>query len=115
MFETTLGADASRNSLETSVNYFNPKSDRSLWLTAAVENLTWRNYDRSFRQRLALTGGNYWQENYPSGAIEAIEYGHRWEVDRDLSIRYGIGRTLRPYDGEREGRTFGNLVLLWRF
>ena len=115
MFETTLGADASRNSLETSVNYFNPKSDRSLWLTAAVENLTWRNYDRSFRQRLALTGGNYWQENYPSGVIEAIEYGHRWEVDRDLSIRYGIGRTLRPYDGEREGRTFGNLVLLWRF
>jgi hypothetical protein len=36
-------------------------------------------------------------------------------VDRDLSIRYGIGRTLRPYDGEREGRTFANLVMLWRF
>ena len=115
MFETTLGADASRNSLDTSVNYFNPKSDRSLWLTAAVENLTWRSYDHSFRQRLALTGGTYWQEGYASGAIEAIEYGHRWELDRDLSLRYGIGRLLRPYDGEREGRTFGNLVLLWRF
>jgi len=115
MFETTLGADASRNSLDTSVNYFNPKSDRSLWLTAAVENLTWRSYDHSFRQRLALTGGTYWQEFYGSGAIEAIEYGHRWEVDRDLSLRYGIGRLLRPYDGEREGRTFANLVLLWRF
>lgn len=115
MFETTLGADASRNSLDTSVNYFNPKSDRSLWLTAAVENLTWRSYDHSFRQRLALTGGRYWQEFYGSGAIEAIEYTHRWEVDRDLSLRYGIGRLLRPYDGEREGRTFGNLVLLWRF
>ena len=115
MFETTLGADASRNSLDTSVNYFNPKSDRSLWLTAAVENLTWRSYDHSFRQRLALTGGNYWQEGYDAGAIEAIEYGHRWEVDRDVSIRYGIGRILRPYDGEREGRTFANLVLLWRF
>ena len=62
MFETTLGADASRNSLDTSVNYFNPKNDRSLWLTAAVENLTWRSYDHSFRQRLALTGGSYWQE-----------------------------------------------------
>jgi len=115
MFETTLGADASRNSLETSVNYFNPASDRSLWLTAAVENLTWRNYDRSFRQRLALTGGNYWQEYYPSGAIEAIEYGHRWELERDLSLRYNIGRLLRPYDGEREGRTYANLTLLWRF
>ena len=115
MFETTLGADASRNSLDASVNYFNPKSDRSLWLTAAVENLTWRSYDHSFRQRLALTGGTYWQEFYGTGAIEAIEYGHRWEVDRDLSLRYGIGRLLRPYDGEREGRTFANLVLLWRF
>jgi len=115
MFETTLGADASRNSLDTSVNYFNPKSDRSLWLTAAVENLTWRSYDHSFRQRLALTAGTYWQEYYGSGAIEAIEYGHRWELDRDLSLRYGIGRMLRPYDGEREGRTFANLVLLWRF
>jgi biofilm PGA synthesis protein PgaA len=115
MFETTLGADASRNSLDTSVNYFNPKSDRSLWLTAAVENLTWRSYDHSFRQRLALTGGSYWQEFYGSGAIEAIEYTHRWELDRDLSLRYGIGRLLRPYDGEREGRTFANLTLLWRF
>jgi len=115
MFETTLGADASRNSLDTSVNYFNPKSDRSLWLTAAVENLTWRSYDHSFRQRLALTGGTYWQEFYGSGVIQAIEYGHRWELDRDLSLRYGIGRLLRPYDGEREGRTFANLVLLWRF
>ncbi|MBL8417162.1 MAG: poly-beta-1,6 N-acetyl-D-glucosamine export porin PgaA [Dechloromonas sp.] len=115
MFETTLGADTSRNSLDTSVNYFNPKSDRSLWLTAAVENLTWRSYDHSFRQRLALTGGTYWQEYYGSGAIEAIEYTHRWELDRDLSLRYGIGRLLRPYDGEREGRTFANLVMLWRF
>jgi biofilm PGA synthesis protein PgaA len=115
MFETTLGADTSRNSLATSVNYFNPKSDRSLWLTTAVENLTWRHYDRSFRQRLALSAGNYWQENYAAGAIEAIEYGHRWEVDRDLSLRYAIGRSLRPYDGEREGRNFANLVMLWRF
>ncbi len=115
MFETTLGADASRNSLETSVNYFNPKSDRSLWLTAAVENLTWRSYDHSFRQRLALTAGSYWQQFYGTGAIEAIEYTHRWELDRDLSVRYGIGRMLRPYDGEREGRTFANLVMLWRF
>ena len=84
-------------------------------MTAAVENLVWRDYDHSLRQRLALTGGRYWQENYPAGNIEAIEYGHRWEVDRDLAIRYSIGRSLRPYDGEREGRTFATLNFLWRF
>jgi hypothetical protein len=42
-------------------------------LTAAVEHLGWRSYDHSLRQRLALTGGTYWQEFYGSGAIEAIE------------------------------------------
>jgi uncharacterized protein involved in copper resistance len=50
-----------------------------------------------------------------SNAIEAIEYTHRWELDRNLSLRYGIGRSLRPYDGVSEGRTFGTLVMLWRF
>ena len=115
MVDTTLGADASSNSLDTSVNYFNPKRDHSLWATLGIENLTWRSYDYAFRQRLALTAGNYWQEGYGNGAIEAIEYTHRWELDRDLSLRYGIGRLLRPYDGEREGRNFANLVMLWRF
>ena len=115
MFETTLGGDASHNTLDTGASYFNPKNDHSLWLTAAVENLTWRNYERSFRQRLALTGGRYWQEYYPSGSIEAIEYGHRWELGRDLSLRYGIGRSFRPYDGTREARTFANMNMLWRF
>jgi biofilm PGA synthesis protein PgaA len=115
MFETTLGGDASHNTRGTGVSYFNPKNDRSLWLAAAVENLVWRNYERSFRQRLALTGGHYWQQNFPSGSIEAIEYGHRWELERDLSVRYGIGRSFRPYDGTREARSFANLSVLWRF
>ena len=70
---------------------------------------------RAFRQRLALTVGSYWQEGFGSGGIQAIEYVHRWELDRDLSLRYGIGRSLRPYDGEREARNFASLVLLWRF
>ncbi len=115
MVDTTLGADTSSNSLDTGVNYFNPKRDHSVWATLGIENLTWRNYDYAFRQRLALTAGNYWQEGYGNGAIEAIEYTHRWELDRNLSLRYGIGRLLRPYDGEREGRNFANLVMLWRF
>ena len=117
MFETTLGADAGHNTLAEGFSYFNPKNDRSLWLTAAVENLGWRHYDRSFHQRLALTGGRYWQleNDIPAGTIEAIEYGHRWELERDLSLRYSIGRSLRPYDGVREGRNFLSMSLLWRF
>ena len=117
MFETTFGADASHNTLQQGASYFNPRNDRSLWLTGAIEHLTWRNYDYSLRQRLALTGGRYWQleQGFAPENMGAIEYGHRWEVDRDLSLRYSIGRSLRPYDGVREGRNFGTLSLLWRF
>ena len=49
------------------------------------------------------------------GEVETIEYSHRYELERDLSVRYGIGRSLRPYDGEREARSFGQLSVLWRF
>ena len=114
-FETTLGADTSRNSLGYAAAYFNPPEDRSLWLTAAVENLAWRDYDYAFRQRLALTVGNYWQSGFGNGDTEAIEYHQRWELGRAVSLRYGIGRSLRPYDGEREARNFATLTLLWRF
>lgn len=117
IIETTLGADASHNTLQSGFSYFNPKNDRSAWLTVSFEQMPWRRYEYSFRQRLALTAGRYWQleNNIQPGSIEAIEYGHRWELDRDLSLRYAIGRSLRPYDGVREGRTFGSLSLLWRF
>lgn len=115
LFETTLGADASHNSLGYAAAYFNPPKDHSWWAAAAVEHVAWRNYDRAFRQRLVLTTGSYWQSGFGSGATDAIEYQHRWELDRDLSLRYGIGRSLRPYDGIREARNFGTLTLLWRF
>jgi len=115
MLETTLGGDASHNTRDQSVPYFNPKRDRSLWLTAAIELLTWRRYESAFRQRLELTAGSYWQQDFGAGSIEAVEYGHRWEIGRDVSLRYSVGRLLRPYDGLREGRTFAALSFLWRF
>ena len=114
-FETTLGVDATHNSLGYSAAYFNPPNDRSLWLTGAAEQLVWRDYDRSFRHRLALTAGSFWQKDYGSDGVQAIEYTHRWELDRNLSLRYGVGRSLRPYDGNREARNMATMVLLWRF
>lgn len=117
MFATTLGADASHNTLDSGFSYFNPKNDHSVWLTPTIEHLGWRNYEFAFRHRLALTLGRYWQmeNNLEPGNITGIEYTHRWELGRNLSLRYGIGRSLRPYDGVREIRNFGSLSLLWRF
>lgn len=114
-FESTLGADASENSLGYSAVYFNPPRDRSVWLGGAFEYLTRRDYNQAFRQRLTFSLGNYWQSGFGNGSMKAIEYQHKWELGRDLWLRYGIGRSLRPYDGAQEPRNFATLTVLWRF
>ena len=80
-----------------------------------MENLFWRKYDFSFRQRLVLSAGSYWQEGFGADDIEAIEYEHRWELGRSASLRYGIVYGRRPYDGDRESRISATASLLWRF
>jgi len=113
-FETTTWLGASRNSLD-GAPYFNPASDATATVEAAAEWLTWRRYERSFRQRVAATVGTYAQEGFGSGAVLGLSYEHIWEFDRRLYLRYGIGRLLRPYDGERSGRSFATLALDGRF
>ena len=112
--ESTASLGASRNSLDTAA-YFNPESDLSATVEVAGEWLTWRRYERSFRQRLGASFGRYQQQGFGDGAFYGITYEHIWEFDRRLNLRYGIGRLLRPYDGERSGRTFGSIMLDWRF
>ncbi len=113
-FETTAWLGASRNSLD-GAPYFNPASDATATVEAAVEWLTWRRYERNFRQRLSATVGTYAQEDFGSGAVLGLSYEHIWEIDRRLYLRYGVGRLLRPYDGERSGRSFATLALDGRF
>jgi len=115
IFESTVGIDGSENSLGTGAAYFNPPRDRSAWVNGTFDYLTFREYDRSFRQRIAVTLGDYWQSNFGGGGIKAIEYQHRWELGRDLSLRYSIGRLVRPYDGVQEARNLATMSVLWRF
>ncbi|HEY1287770.1 MAG TPA: poly-beta-1,6 N-acetyl-D-glucosamine export porin PgaA [Burkholderiales bacterium] len=115
IFESTAGIDATENSLGTAAAYFNPPRDRSVWASGTVDYLTSREYDRSFRQRLTVSLGDYWESGFGSGGIKAIEYQHRWELGRDLSLRYSIARLVRPYDGVQEARNLATLTVLWRF
>lgn len=109
-----IDASASRNSRDNTV-YFNPKSDVAIGATLRQDWLTWRRYDRSFTQRLALGIGNYQQQDFGSGATWAISYSHDWDINRWLNLEYGIGRRSQPYDGIRESRSslFGHINLLF--
>ena len=106
--------NGSQNSLNNAA-YFNPKSDLSVGATLTQDWLTWRRYDRSFTQRLSLSGGNYQQENFGSKGTWSISYSHDWEFDHLFELEYGISHGSQPYDGIRESSNalFGRINLLF--
>lgn len=87
---------------ETGGLYFNPSRDAYLGYGVRHDWLTWRDYDRSFTQRFAVTPGLYWQEGFGAGFTGALRYEHLWQLERKWRLRYGAGWASRVYDGGRE-------------
>jgi biofilm PGA synthesis protein PgaA len=112
--EITGSLYASRNSL-ADASYFNPSRDFSPTLEFANEWLQWRRYTRAFHQRLVIAVGDYWQQGFGSGPLYGARYEQEWEANDRLSFRYGIGRTLNPYDGVQTARNYAYFHLDWRF
>ena len=112
--EITGGLYASHNSL-ANTPYFNPSNDFSPTLEFANEWLQWRRYTRAFRHRVVATVGSYSQQGFASGPVYGARYEQEWDADDRLTVRYGIGRTLHPYDGVQTARNFLNFALNWRF
>ncbi len=108
-----LSLYASRNTLENRP-YFNPKADASVDTTFIGEWLTWRDYEKSLKQRLVGTAGAYWQKEVGTGPVFAIKYEHEWEKQRHWVVRYGLGWTRRPYDGVQEERAQLYLDIDWK-
>ena len=105
---------ASRNSLRNAV-YFNPRHDTAFELTAVNEWLTWRRYQRNFKQRLALSVGHYRQADFGGASTYGLRYEHEWERDGRFTLRYGVGSNRHPYDGIQETRRFAYLNFNWIF
>jgi poly-beta-1,6 N-acetyl-D-glucosamine export porin PgaA len=82
--------------------YFNPSRDAYLGYGLQHDWLTWREYERAFTQRFAVTAGFYWQEDFGSDPTGALRYEHLWQLDRSWRLRYGAGFASRVYDGSRE-------------
>ena len=106
--------------------YFNPRHDIAVSATLTGDWLTWRRYERSFNQRLALTLGSYKQISeaeqgqifsrvrYGWNDFQEIRYEHEWQLGPDFSSRYGVGARRFPYDGVNETKSFLYLFLNWR-
>jgi len=112
--EITGMAAASRNS-NTNAAYFNPRRDHEIGVEVANEWLQWRRYERAFRHRFVVSAANYHQENFGSGPAWGARYEQEWSADDRLVLRYGIGRTVHPYDGVRTARNFAYVSVNWRF
>jgi len=75
----------------------------------------WRRYERSFLQRLALTGGRYWQKDYDAKNIWSVRYEHDWDISDSLSLLYGVTWSQRAFDGSLEDSLWTYFDMVWRF
>ncbi len=112
---TAFGELSGSRNNRSDAPYFNPDSD--LTLLIGLEHLwrIYRRYERSFHQRVRLSGGHYWQDGYGGDEILGIEYAHIWEAAYRFNLSYGIGRQRRIYDGDAEWSNTAFLSLNWRF
>lgn len=97
-FGTYLNAGFSTNNSNEGA-YYSPSKDASLSLTLDNDWLTYRHYETAFYQRLALSVGDYWQENYGSNLVGNLQYEHRWRLGNNVELSYGGARSYRYYDG----------------
>lgn len=111
--DTVMNVAASSNNLDGR-DYFNPSRDRELSLSMQNEWLTWRRYQRSFKQRAVVTAGQYWQDGFAAGTLADMHLEQEWNRDDVLGVQYGIGRSFHPYDGNRDYRSYFYLTVFGR-
>lgn len=97
-FGTYLNMAYSTNSRPNQGFYFNPKQDAIASITLDNDWLSYRHYETDFHQRLAVTIGGYWQEDFGTNPVGNIEYQHRWRMGPDIELSYGGARVYRYYD-----------------
>jgi len=99
----------------TGTNYFNPKKTSTTEITFKNEWQTFKRYERVLRQRLFVSLGSTSQKGYSDGSIWNLSYEHEWDINRRLSIGYGISYGKSMYDGELEETRRGFMMINKRF
>ncbi len=114
--ESTVEYSSSHNSLQdTSIDYYNPIRDRQTAITLRNEWLQFHRYEKSLKHVLAIGIGTYAEENFSSGRIANLKYEQYYSPNDRLELRYGVGRSLHPYDGTQVGENAITFVADWKF
>lgn len=100
---------------EHDVPYFNPRRDADITLTLANDWLLYRDYRFSFHNRLAVSVGGYWQQDFGIDPTAALRYEHVWEYSPRFFLLYGVSLARHSYDGDGENQLGCHLELNWRF
>ncbi len=94
-------------------SYFNPSRDGSWNLGLRADHMAWRRYDRSFRHRLTVQAGQYWQEGHGSAWVPSVRYEHEWKLGLGKLVGYGATWSRPVYDGNRESHVGFDAFLRW--
>ncbi|MCP5156587.1 MAG: poly-beta-1,6 N-acetyl-D-glucosamine export porin PgaA [Ectothiorhodospiraceae bacterium] len=105
-WKATLEASAhASTNRRDDVAYFSPRADLSLDLRLRNEWRIARRYERDFRHGLEVGIGRYAQRGFGPGDTWFLRYHHEWDIDDALSLRLGVVRARRVYDGVAERET----------
>lgn len=95
--------------------YFSPSNHYSAELNLSHDWVTWREYERSFKQHFEAGVGLYKQADYSARPTYTLQYQHQWQLSRTWQLNYGIGWQYHPYDGHDEQHTYGIFGFEGRF
>ncbi len=100
-------------SSRTNRPYFSPVKDDSLDYSLRADFLSWRRYESAFYQYAGMVAGRYQQDDFDTGSVIGVEYGHRWRWAPRAELGYGITWRRRPYDGADEDRLGFSAYASW--
>lgn len=79
--------------------YFSPSSHYSAELNLSHDWVTWREYERSFKQHFEAGVGLYKQADYSAKPTYSLQYQHQWQLSRHgSSIMELVGNTILTMD-----------------
>ncbi|MEQ1152364.1 poly-beta-1,6 N-acetyl-D-glucosamine export porin PgaA [Acinetobacter pittii] len=112
-YGTVRGFYGSNSQDETA--YFSPSNHYSAELNLSHDWVTWREYERSFKQHFEAGVGLYKQADYSARPTYSLQYQHQWQLSRTWQLNYGVGWQYHPYDGRDEQHTYGIFGFEGRF